>query len=245
MLPALVPAATLAASTVAASTVVPPGIHREPARQLARRELSRSIYQPSIAHRIINDVLDWLNSILGPVGPQRTGWWTLIVLIVVAVLVIFGVITWIGPTRRTRRQRAAAVLSGEQLGAGDHRRNSDRLAAAGDFAGAIVESFRAIAVQLESRGVLLPRPGRTASELAAEAASSLPASAAGLRDAARLFDDVRYGDRAGTLAGYERVRDLDASIASARTPAVATAGPAPAGAGNPTSARGGQPGPRA
>jgi hypothetical protein len=238
-------AAPVRAAAAAVSTVVPPGIHRAPARQLARQELSRSIYQPSLAHRIVNDVLDWLNSILGPVGPQRTGWWTLIVVIVVAVLVIFGVIAWIGPTRRTRRQRAAAVLSGEQLSAGNHRQNSDRLAAAGDFAGAIVERFRAIAVQLESRGVLLPRPGRTASELAAEAASSLPASAAGLRDAARLFDDVRYGDRAGSPAGYERVRDLDASIASARTPTVATARPAAAGAGNPATARGGQPGPRA
>jgi hypothetical protein len=237
-------AAPVRAAATAAGTVVPPGIHREPARQLARRELSRSIYQPSLVHRLVNDVLNWLNSLLGPVGPQHARWWTLIVLILVAVLVIFGVIRWMGPTRRSRRQRSAAVLSSEQLSAGDHRRNSDRLAAAGDLAGAIVERVRAIAVELESRGVLLPRPGRTASELAAEAASSLPASAAGLRDAARLFDDVRYGGRAGTLAGYEQVRDLDSVIASARTPAVAAAGPADAGARNPATTAS-QPGPRA
>jgi type II secretory pathway pseudopilin PulG len=239
------PLASARAAALAVSPPVPPWIHREPARQLARQELSRSIYQPSVWQRIVHAVARWLNSVLGPLGPQHGGWWTLIVLIVVGVLVVFGVIAWIGPTRRSRRQRARAVLSGEQLGAEDHRRRSDRLAAVGDFAGAIVERVRAIAVQLESRGVLLPRPGRTASELAAEAASSLPASASDLRDAARLFDDVRYGGRAGTLAGFERVRDLDMTIASARTSAVA-AGPGGSGAGTGgTPGLGGLAGPRA
>ncbi len=93
------------------------------------------------------------------------------------------------------------MLAGPQLTAGDYRRAAERRADAGDYAGAIIERTRAIAVELETRGVLLPRPGRTASELAAEAAVSLPDHAAGLREAARLFDDVRYGDRPGTLAG--------------------------------------------
>jgi len=202
------------------------GIGRGPAQQLARRELARSIYKPSLWHRILNAINRWLNSALGSAGPQHAGWWTLIVLIAVGVAIIFGVVAWIGPARRARRRRPVAVLAGGQLTAGEHRGNAERLAASGDFAGAIIERVRAIAVELESRGVLLPRPGRTASELATEAAAALPGDAAGLRDAARLFDDVRYGGRAGTLVGYHRVRDLDSGIASARTPAVAAAGPA-------------------
>ena len=103
-------------------------------------------------------------------------------LIVVAVLVIAGVLYRIGPMRRNRRERAGAVLAGTQLTADDYRRAAERLADGGDYAGAIIDRTRAIAVELETRGVLLPRPGRTASELAAEAASSLPDHAAGLRD---------------------------------------------------------------
>jgi type II secretory pathway pseudopilin PulG len=208
-------------AALGAVAAIPPGIRRGPARQLARQAL-----RPSFWQRILNAVNRWLNSALGPIGPRHSGWWTLIVLVVVAVLVIAGVLSWIGPTRRNRRRRVAAVLAGTQLSAGDYRQNSERLAADGDFAAAIVERVRAIAVELETRGVLLPRPGRTASELAAAAAGALPDSAAGLRDATRLFDDVRYGGRAGTLAGYEQVRDLDTSIASARTAAAAAAGPA-------------------
>ena len=210
-----------------------PGIRRGPAQQLARRELARSIYQPSLWHRILNAINRWLNSALGSAGPKHAGWWTLIVLIAVGAGIIIGVIAWIGPTRRTRRQRSAAVLAGGQLTAGEHRAHAERLAASGDFAAAIIERVRAIAVGLESRGVLVPQPGRTASELAAEAAVALPGSAAGLREAARLFDDVRYGGRSGTLAGYQRVRDLDTTIESARTPAVAAAGPAATGAAGP------------
>jgi hypothetical protein len=203
---------------------VPPGIHRMPAQRLARRELARAIYQPSFWSRLNRDIFGWLNSL--QIGPQKSGWWTLIVLIVVAVLVIAGVLYRIGPMRRNRRERAGAVLAGTQLTADDYRRTAERLAGGGDYAGAIIDRTRAIAVELETRGVLLPRPGRTASELAAEAASSLPDHAAGLREAARLFDDVRYGDRAGTPAGYQQVRHLDESIRSGRTPAVSAAGPA-------------------
>jgi type II secretory pathway pseudopilin PulG len=212
------PAAALAAA-------FSPDISRGPARQLARHELARSIYRPSAWQRIVNAVQRWLNSLFGSAGPGRSGWWTLIVLIIVAVLVVSAVIFWIGPAGRARRQRAAAVLTGEHLTAADHRRRAELHAQAGDYAAAIIDRVRAIAVELESRGVLTPRPGRTASELAAEAAAALPGSATALREAARLFEDVRYGGRAGTQAGYEQIRDLDARIQAARTPAVSAAGP--------------------
>jgi hypothetical protein len=78
---------------------------------------------------------------------------------------------------------------------------------------------------------MMPRPGRTASELAAEAALALPGSGPGLREAARLFDDVRYGGRSGTLAGYQRVADLDTSLAAARAPSVAAVSTAGARSG--------------
>jgi type II secretory pathway pseudopilin PulG len=206
----------------------PPLIDRGPAQRLARQELARSIYRASWPRRVLNAISRWLNSLLdgGPRGAQHVQWWAVVALILVAVLLFAGVLYWLGPTRRSRRRKTASVLGGSQLSAADHRRSSAQLAAGGDFAGAIIERVRAIAVDLEQRGVLLPRPGRTASELATEAAGALPATAlpggaTALHSAARLFDDVRYGGRAGTLEGYEQVADLDAAIVSARTASVA------------------------
>jgi hypothetical protein len=209
----------------------PPLIHRGPAQRLARLELARSVYRPSWPRRVLDAIGRWLSSIFGSssgAGPHQVRWWAVAALIVAFVLVIAWVLYRLGPIRRSRRT-AASVLGDSQLSAADHRRNAERLAASGDFAGGIVERVRGIAVDLEQRGVLLPRPGRTASELAAEAAAALPAAsvpgaAAALHRAARLFDDVRYGGRAGTLAGYEQVRDLDSAIMSARTASVAMIG---------------------
>ena len=216
-----------------------PLLHRGPAQRLARQELARSIYRPSWPRRVLDAIGRWLSSIFGGssgAGPHPVQWWAVAALIVVFVLVVALVLYWLGPIRRSRR-RTASVLGASQLSAAAHRRNAEQLAATGDLAGAIVERVRGITVDLEQRGVLLPRPGRTASELAAEAAIALPATsvpggAAALPAAARLFDDVRYGGRPGTLAGYEQVRDLDSAIMSARTASVAmisgrAPGPAP------------------
>jgi hypothetical protein len=220
-----------AAAMPAGAAHGPPLIDRGPAQRLARQELARSIYRASWPRRVLSAIGRWLNSLLdgGSGGAHGVQWWAVAALIALAVLCLAGVLYWLGPTRRSGRRAAASVLGGGQLGAADHRRSSERLAAAGDFGGAIVERVRAIAVDLEQRGVLAPRPGRTASELAAEAGRALPATAlpgaAALHDAARLFDDVRYGGRAGTAAGYEQVRDLDAAIMAARTASVAPVSP--------------------
>ncbi|MGH3274012.1 MAG: DUF4129 domain-containing protein [Streptosporangiaceae bacterium] len=210
-------------------------IHRVPAQRLARQELARSIYRPSIPSRIGGAIGRWLRSLFfggrmhGQPGGGHVQWWAAAVLVALVAAIVAGVIYWIGPARLSRRQRVPAVLDGSQLSAVDHRRNSEQLAASGAFAEAIVERMRAIAVGLEQRGVLMPRPGRTASELAAEAAHALPATTlpgggVALHEAARLFDDIRYGGRTGTRAGYEQVRDLDTAIMSARTATLATVG---------------------
>ena len=48
--------------------------------------------------------------------------------------------------------------------------------------------------------MLPPRIGRTADEFAAEAGRALPVHAEALRDAARQFDEIRYGQRPGSRA---------------------------------------------
>jgi len=59
------------------------------------------------------------------------------------------------------------------------------------------------------------RPGRTADELAFEAGRELPELAPDLRRAMTLFDDILYGDKSGSGAGYELVALVDAAVRTA------------------------------
>ncbi|MGO8960835.1 MAG: DUF4129 domain-containing protein [Streptosporangiaceae bacterium] len=200
-----------------------PGIGRQAAQQLARRELAKSIYQPSASRRL----LDWLGRHLDRLfeainSDLPGGWWALVALLILAVVIVSVVLVQVRP-RASGRGTRSQPLAGQEMSASDHRELAESHAAAGDFAAAIVERVRAAAEELRERGVLPARPGRTADEFAAETSLTLPALRMQLANAARLFDDVRYGGRSGTKAGYQDVRDLDDAIHAARLPVAASA----------------------
>jgi hypothetical protein len=197
-------------------------IGRARARELARHELARSLYQPSLLQRLWNDFQNWLSSLSNGTSTGSASPLAIIGAVVVVLAVVAGVSYWLGPTRLNRQARARPVLEGRPLTAGEHRLAAGRLAADGDFAGAIIERVRAIAVDLEAREILLPRPSRTAVELAAEAGQVIPAEAGALAAATRLFDEVRYGGKPGSPSGYQLVRELDLRISAA--PASSAAG---------------------
>jgi hypothetical protein len=179
--------------------------------QLARRELARSIYHPSLVSRIWARVLKWLE-LLVPHNASGGLNWLAVVLLGIVVIALLGAVGYIAGSARVDRRYRGAVVDGRLKSAAEHRSAADGFAAAGDYKSAIIERVRAIAADLESRQILPPRPGRTAAELGAETALAIPAEAAALGDATRLFDDVRYGDRPGSQAGYQQVRDLDLRI---------------------------------
>jgi hypothetical protein len=199
-----------------------PAVTREQGERLARAELSKAMYHPGvpIAERIANAIGRLLNA-AGAAMP--VGWWAVVALAALLVIAIAAVLAEIGPIARSRARAWQPMLSPAQRTARDHRQEAERLAAAGDYSAAVIESVRAVAVELEERGILPPRVGRTADEFAAEASRPLPGLAGRLGEAARLFDDVRYGGRTGTAAGYQRVRDLDAQVQTARPVAPASA----------------------
>lgn len=205
-----------------------PPIGGDQARETARHELRKTIYHrddPSVVDRIFRKVGDWVNSIFGgssaghASGGMSTG--SLVVIIVIVALV--GAAIWwrLGGVRRNVVERDA--LLGEKPGAAkDHRAESERLAAAGQWAEAIRERLRAIARDLEERAILTPRPGRTADELAMEAGAALPGQAAELREGVRIFDDVWYGGRTASSEGYQRLAELDKNVRSARPESLET-----------------------
>lgn len=198
------------------------------ARGWLERELADPVYhqQPSILSRL----LAWLRDLfaradgatLGDVGT---------LLVVVGVLAVVVVVTFLvtGPVRRSRRlARAGAVLDAdERRSAAELRAAADAAAARGDWAAAVTDRFRAVVRSLEDRTVLDERPGRTAHEAVEAAGLRLPAHAADLRSAGRLFDDVVYGDVVPGPADDAALRELDARLAATRPAAPAVLGSAP------------------
>jgi hypothetical protein len=191
---------------------------REGARDAARDELSRQPYldaQPPLLLRLVGRAIttvgEWLDRALTavPGGP---------VSVVLLVLLLVGLVALVlfrtGPLARRRPGREALFAGSPALTAQGHRELAEAAAAQGRWADAVRERLRAVVRDLESRGALDPRPGRTAGEVARDGGAAVPALADDLRRAAVLFDEVWYGGRQADAGSYavlvgvdERVRD--------------------------------------
>ncbi|CAL9543269.1 hypothetical protein SUDANB121_04301 [Nocardiopsis dassonvillei] len=181
-------------------------------RRRAVEELGDPVYgaqEPSLLDRI----WEWFSNLQVPVPGGGGGWATVVVLVVLALLVLWLVL-WLRPSRTRRAE--GAVHGAAPRSAEDHRAAARAHEEAGDYAAAVTERMRAISVDLEDRTIISPRAGRTATELAAEAGRTLPGEAGGLREGARLFNDVVYGDRAATADTARALRELDERLRAAR-----------------------------
>jgi hypothetical protein len=191
-------------------------IGRDPAQRLARQELSKAIYhQTSIPRIIVEHILSFLRKVFASAsGVTPGGWWTVVALASLVVIVGAVIAVRLGPLARSARWTAALLDPGARpLTARQLRESAEASAAAGDHGTAIVQRLRAIAAGCEERGILAPQAGRTADELARQAGLAFPGHGADLAAAARLFDQVRYGGDAGSQDGYELLRDLDETLA--------------------------------
>jgi hypothetical protein len=191
---------------------MPASVPRGEGQRLARNELSRAIYHPSVplTTRIYDAIQRALARFYADVaGATPGGWWGFVALLALVVIVVGLVLVSIGPIGRQHRRASAQLWTGRPLTSQQRRAEAERLAATGDFSAAILECMRAIAAGLEERAVIMPNPGLTADELAREAGRVLPGHSGTLRRAAVLFDDICYGKRPGTRAEYEWLRDVD------------------------------------
>jgi hypothetical protein len=218
---------------IAAQLAAVAPVGRDEARQAAERELSKAIYHQNEAgpvSRAFDAVIDWLGRILDRViGVAPGGSFGPLVLLAVVVGVVAVVFWRTGPIRRGARASAAPIeLSGETTAA-EHRRRADEQAATGRFPEAVRERMRAIVRELETRGVLDPRPGRTADEVAREAGAIVPTVAGDLRAAAGVFDEIWYGGRPATPQSDALMRQADDRVR--RAPLVVAGAVVPADAG--------------
>ncbi len=197
------------------------------ARDAAREELTDPAYrsqEPTLFERITDEILDRLGELFGRTADNAPGGrWSLVLLTAVVLLAVWGLRARLGKLASTGR-RTAEVFGTTVRTAAEHHADADTALAAGDLDTAVTERFRALVRGLEERGLLDPRPGRTANEAAEEGGRLLASCALQLRAAARVFDEVRYGGRAATAAGHVTVADADRAARAAR-PEVGAAAP--------------------
>ncbi|MFJ2906857.1 DUF4129 domain-containing protein [Streptomyces sp. NPDC087212] len=190
-------------------------VPRDPAREAARRELSKGMYHendPSLIERALNAFWDWVDKLFDAASSATPGGPLGLLVIVVAVLAVIGALWWRLGTPRRQPTSAATLFDDRPRSAAEHRSAAEAHAAQGHWNQAVQERMRAIVRSLEERALLDVRPGRTADEAAAAAGRPLPSHADRLRAAARDFDDVTYGGRTATETSYRRIADLDRDL---------------------------------
>lgn len=194
-------------------------LSRDTAREAAREELRRREYadaQPSLVLRVVGRVLREFGELLDRAAGAAPGG-LLGVLALLALLVVFVavVLSRVGPL--ARRSATTPLFSGSAaLSAAEHRELAERAAAEQRWADAVRERLRAVVRDLEARGALDPRPGRTAGEVARDGGAAVPAIAADLKRAAELFDEVWYGGRTADSDSYAALVAVDDAVAGSR-----------------------------
>jgi hypothetical protein len=198
---------------IAAQLAAVAPIGRDEARRAAERELSKGIYhqgEPGPITRALDAVINWIDRFLDRLASEAPGGSAGPLVLLAIVLVVAAIVLWrTGPIHRGARLRPPHLELSGDVGADEHRRRADEHAAAGRFAEAVRERMRAIVRELETRGVLDPRPGRTADEVAREAGTAVPTIADDLRAAAGVFDEVWYGGRPATPQSDALMRQAD------------------------------------
>lgn len=194
-------------------------LSREAAREAAREELSRPEYdaaQPALPIRLVGRALRALGELLdGAAGAVPGGRLGLLLLLLLVAGLVAVVLTRVRPAA-DRFAGRPLFAEGAVLTAAEHRALAEAAAAEGRWAQAVRERLRAVVRDLEERGVLDPRPGRTAGEVARDAGAVVPSVADDLRRAAVVFDEVWYGGRAADSSSYAVLVEVDRRVGSSR-----------------------------
>ena len=176
------------------------------ARRWLRDELSKAPYdaaRPTWFDRLSQAILDWFSSLTFG-GDGGGGWIPVVVTLVVALLLVAAILIFGLPRRARRRRQPAGLFAADEHRTADQmRRAAATAAAAANWTLAGEEAFRALAQGLAERTIVRPTPGTTAHSVAELAAAAFPAEHARLRQAASLFEGVRY--QIGRASCRERV----------------------------------------
>lgn len=138
-----------------------------------------------------------------------------LVLAVIVIAVLAVVLPRIRRERRIRAHRRHAVLD-DATSAADYRRGARAALDRGDFDGALLDAFRAIARSAGDRTLLDDAPARTAHEVGQALAMPFPGYADRVTSLAATFDAVCYGDQHADQAAARGALALDAELGRTR-----------------------------
>ncbi len=188
---------------------------RDPAREAARRELSKRMYHendPSLFQRALDAFWDWLDKLFDAASSATPGGALGLIVIILAVVAILGALWWRLGTPRRQPTSSAALFDDRPRSAADHRAAAEAHAAQGHWnqaarnaCGPSSAPWRNAPSWTSARAAPPTRPRP-------KPAASLPAHTDRLRAAARDFDDVTYGGRSATEQSYHRIAELDRDL---------------------------------
>ena len=194
-------------------------ISRADAAEAARNELRHAIYRNdrSWIDRLRERIGRWLSGRTSDAAHTVVGGPNLVVMIALAVLLfaLVAAVVWRGGGLQRNATRAEVLDFDRPMTAREHRARADTLAAAAQWRDAVRERLRAMVRELEERGLLDERPGRTANEIASEAGAVLPGVSTDLGVATRAFADVWYGDREASATTDATMRAVDERLLGA------------------------------
>jgi hypothetical protein len=210
---------TVVALHARAAPLPPPQHDPDSVRQLAHDILSRSEFRqrpPGLFERVarwLSDVIARIFDSVGGGGGNAFGWVVLVVAVGVAIYAIART------TRTVRRdpvvRESVAVESGRSAAA--WRDEADSLEAAGRWKDALRCRYRALIVDLVTRGVVEDVAGRTSGEYRRDVTTALPAEAVDFAGATELFERAWYGDEPTGASESARFRSLaDRVVAGSR-----------------------------
>jgi hypothetical protein len=207
-----------------AHTDTPVTVGSDQARQMAIRELSKSQYHQAPFSPSPSPSTATPSPTPPPHVPSASHGITVVLIILAIFLLVVAVLLvlrWLGKPRTAKKSTESDKHKSKNAdgqteefltGAARHRRDAELAAAAGDWAEAIRERFRAVIGTLDERGLLPERADRTADEAARDAGAILPGRGEALAAAARAFDEVEYGEYVGTAANYAVISEVDEAV---------------------------------
>ena len=193
---------------------------RDGAAHAAHSELSKHIYQqarPSITQQIISAVWRWLVNAYHRIIDATPGGAVGLLVIIALLAVVALFFTRRGVSGKRRGGGASGLDLPADVSSDQLRAEADAFAARGEWAEAVRARLRAVVRALEERGVLDPRPGRTAAEVAAEAGSVRPEWRDPLWKGALTFGEIWYGRRPATADDDGVLGELDAVLRRSRS----------------------------
>ena len=181
----------------------PVTIPRDPAREAARRELSKRMYHendPSLFQRALNAFWDWVDKLFGSAAAATPGGTLGLVVIIVAVLSVLGALWWrLGTPHRDRPRRppcSTTAPAAPPNTARPPRHMPPRATGTRPSRNACAPS----SAPWRSAPSSTSAPAAPRTKQPPTAGRTLPAHTDRLRAAARDFDDVTYGGRSGERA---------------------------------------------